>query len=186
MRVAFTGASSTGKTTLALELMKHPPFRSVVGEFVPSEGASLLRQLGFGGLDDLTQSQTAHFQLAYFVRKFSGEVDRDRCLVDRSFVDVAAHWLERDTVGSSEFIQRLLVEPCRLLARQYDAHFYFPAGLIPFEADGWRSTDIQLQQRLGGRIESLLREWRIPYATITTTDVSERVQFVLRHVGAIR
>jgi len=86
MRVALTGPSSTGKTTLAQELMKNQKFRSEVDVFIPSEGVRLLQELGLGGLDSLTRDQSSYFELAYFARKVSQEIDRDRYVVDRSLL----------------------------------------------------------------------------------------------------
>lgn len=183
MRVAFTGASSTGKTTLALELMKAGAFRNHIDRFIPSAGVDLLRNLGFGGLDGLTQSETSFFELAYFTNKITRELDQDKYIADRSFVDVAAHWLERDTLGASEFMQQFLVEPCQILAGHYDHHFFFPRTSLPFEPDGWRSTDEDFRNRLDRRIKALLEEWSIPFFTVPQGDLDNRARFVLKSLG---
>jgi nicotinamide riboside kinase len=179
MRVAFTGSSSTGKSTLANALMKVGSFRQLVPYYLPSEGKEILSELGFTGLDSMTQEETAFYELAYFARKVGREAGVDAFLTDRSFVDVAAYWIERDAAGRGAYVESLLVDPCERLARGYDLHFLMPMGLIPFEEDGRRSSDGESHARIDARIRRLLDEWAITYVEITDVDLSGRVEIVL-------
>ncbi|MET9270539.1 ATP-binding protein [Kribbella sp. NPDC003557] len=184
MKIAFTGASSTGKTTAATQLMAMPAFRSHVDVFHQSGGRELLDGLGFDGLDAMDSHETAFYELAYFIRKLDREQQSPSFLSDRSYLDVAAFWLERDTIGRSEYVQQLLVEPCRRLTREYDLHFYFPTGLIPFVEDGRRSSEQRFHQRIDNRIRSLAEDWRVPLVTVEDSDLDRRVDFISATVVA--
>ncbi|MFI7430581.1 ATP-binding protein [Micromonospora sp. NPDC049836] len=186
MRVAFTGSSSTGKSTLASALMKVESFRRLAPRYLPSEGREILSELGFTGLDTMTQDQTAFYELAYFARKVSRELSADAFLTDRSFVDVAAYWIERDAKGRGAYLESLLVDPCQRLARGYDLHFLLPMGLIPFEEDGRRSSDGQFHARIDACIRRLLDQWCIAYVEVTETELSGRVELVLKALGQRR
>ncbi|GAB3967434.1 ATP-binding protein [Plantactinospora veratri] len=183
MRVAFTGSSSTGKSTLAAALMKVESFRCLAPRYLPSEGKEILSEFGFTGLDSMTQDQTAFYELAYFARKVGREVDVDSFLTDRSFVDVAAYWLERDAAGRGAYIESLLVEPCRRLAHNYDLHFVLPMGMIPFEEDGRRSSDGEFHARIDARIRRLLDQWGIAHVEVTEAELPGRVEIVLKALG---
>jgi len=186
MKIAFTGTSSTGKTTLAVRLIKNPEFTSKVPEFVAVDARALLDELGFRSMDKMTRGQSREFQQLYFRRKIEIESGRESFLTDRSFVDIAAYWVCRDTFDLSEAEQRLLLDPCRHATKKYDIHFYFPSGLIVFEHDGYRSDDIEFHMRIDRCILRYLVEWQIPYVTIVESDINKRIETVLGVVKDLR
>src|SRR4051812_17933176 len=108
MRIAFTGTSSTGKTTLARELMRVPEFANVVGTFLTEDARALLRELAHKSMDTMSRDELRRFQEEYFQRKAKKEQGAGSFLVDRSFVDVAAYWLVRDTVDLPPNVQEKL------------------------------------------------------------------------------
>ena len=182
MKIALTGSSSTGKTTLANELMKSEMFAELVGEFIFEDARSLLRSLGHKSMDDMSRIELRRFQEAYLKQKSENEVGRNRFLVDRSFADVAAYWLVRDSFDLSYEIQEAFARQCRELALSYDLHVYFPLGQIPFDADGYRSENQDFHERIGSKIHELLNDWGMPYLTIESQDLEARVQQVLAAV----
>lgn len=183
MRIALTGASSTGKTTLAHALMKSPSFVTKVGIFLPSEGRRIVNHLRFGTLDEMDETQRMLFQMLYFTAKLSAESARSQFITDRSFVDVAAYWTVRDADGMDDYLNYILDTPCRALAQNYDLHIYLPMGTLPFEHDGQRSTDIDFHTKIDRRIEHLLTEWNLPFRSIQDPDINLRVHAVLEAIS---
>lgn len=178
MRIALCGSSSTGKTTLAIRLMENGEFRNLIPQFITTDARKLLKQGGFTSMDLMTQDQLRDFQLEYFQRKMNLENEQSAFLTDRSFVDVAAYWTERDMEGAEEDEINVLIAPCRERARTYDIHFFLPFGVIPFSADGYRSSDLNLHKRIDRRIRALLIEWKLPFAVMDFSGIDDRAEMV--------
>ncbi|WP_437304473.1 ATP/GTP-binding protein [Sorangium sp. So ce388] len=178
MKIAFTGASSTGKTTLVRSIIAKNESQRYFSQFLTADARAILDELGFHSMDDMSRSQLRAFQLSYFYRKQQIEQNQDNFITDRSFVDVAAYWVLRDTFDVPEEQARLVL-PCSREASKYDIHFYFPYGLINFEPDGYRSNDIIFHQRIDSQILLLLESWRLPYVRIQTANHEERIKYVL-------
>jgi len=182
MKIAFTGSSSTGKTTLAKRLMGVEAFSDRVGDFITEDARSLLCSLGHSSMDNMNREELRAFQQLYFKQKAEHEMNQTRFLVDRSFVDVAAYWLVRDafdlpTVDQSEF-----ENICRAIACAYDLHIHFPIGQIPFTSDGYRSEDVDFHRRIAEMIELLLAKWNVNFVSIISADLDSRTQQVLNAV----
>jgi len=185
MRIAFTGSTSTGKTTLVEALLQDPTFSEYVSVHHTVDARHILQNLGFHSMDPMTPEETRYFQLTYFIRKLYGERGRSSFVTERSFVDIAAYWMERDTLGCSQFEQRILMDPCEMEAKSYEIHFYLPFDVVPFQSDGWRSEDLDFHRRVDRRIHSLLEAWKINYVTLSTPSHTERIETVLRHLRRI-
>ncbi|MFD3627323.1 AAA family ATPase [Streptomyces sp. NPDC058698] len=184
MRIALTGSSSTGKTTLANALLRDARFKNYATEIRTINARNILAGLGYSAMDKMTREESRYFQLAYYVQKEADERrTKESFITERSFVDVAAYWIERDTYDRSDFEQRILVDPCAEAARTYDIHIYLPFGGVPFSPDGWRSEDRAFHERIDRRIRRLLEKWELPHIAITSADLSERVSFVLDELG---
>lgn len=187
VRVAICGTSSTGKTTLAKAMMADPRVNSVLPNFV-GEGAREFLQKEKITLEQMSLKQRRDFQRRYLVRK--REIDANingNTLFDRSLVDVAAIWVERDAPNNEKLQQEFLI-PCERLVSYYSALIFIPFGKIPFQRDGVRIDDIELHRRIGVRIKSLLDEWQLPYGVIESTKIEERVDeavALLRRFGII-
>jgi predicted ATPase len=182
VKIAFTGVSSTGKTTLARRLMKVPAFHSHVDTCVSDVARSIIEYLRLPPVDKMTRRQSQTFELCCFSYKLLQESALDRYLVDRSFVDVAAIWLERDARGMSLEVQNLIVDPCRSLSERYDFHCYFPRRVIPFVADSVRSTNLDYHRRVDEHIKSLLDHWGLEYITMTNAEIEVRALQVMEHI----
>jgi nicotinamide riboside kinase len=182
MKIAFTGSSSTGKTTLAKRLMGVASFSERVGDFITEDARSLLRSLGHSSMDNMHREELRVFQQLYYTQKADHEMNRTRFLVDRSFVDVAAYWLVRDAFDLPIVDQSEFENKCRTLALAYDLHIHFPIGQIPFTSDGYRSEDIDFHSRIAEMIEQVLAKWSVRFISITSSDLDSRVQQVLNAV----
>lgn len=80
MRIALTGSSSTGKTTLGKRLMENRRCADAVGEFVNEDARSLLRSLGHGNMDRMSRAELRQFQNLYFLQISQNEATRERFL----------------------------------------------------------------------------------------------------------
>lgn len=177
MKITLTGSSSTGKTTLSKALMANAFFASTVRAFVTTDARRILTEMGHTSMDLMKKEETRIFQLKYFEKKANLESELADFLTDRSFVDVAAYWVVRDSEPGEE--RDNFVRECRKQSSHYDVHFYLPTGVIPFESDGYRSEDMSFHKKIDLTIKGILDDWRIPYVTLGVSDLDQRVQRVL-------
>jgi predicted ATPase len=182
-RIAITGASSMGKTTLAVALMRNSGFRKAVKKYIPEGARSLLRRRGHTSFDAMTRDELRSFTRDFFVRKQQREARFDTYLVDRSFVDVAAIWVERDSFDLSDEIQNEILIPCRRLAQTYTLIVHLHARPFAFAHDGVRETDLVLHERIAARIGRYLRDWSLPCLTLQSSTVELRVEEVKTALG---
>lgn len=181
-RIAITGSSSVGKTTLADALMRSSRFKSLATTFVPEGARPLLTSMGRTSFDLLTREELRDFQRLFFLAKQRAESQHNSFLVDRSFVDVAAIWIERDTFDLPD-LQLELVAPCKVLAEKYTLHIHVPIGAVAFHQDGQRESDLELHRRVAKRVATLLEEWNLPHVTLKAATTDARVLEVLAMVG---
>ena len=186
MRVALTGSSSTGKTTIAQSLMGIPWIRDLVSQFVPTDARQLLREMGFSQMDRMTREQLRVFQRRYFDRKLALESSFGSLITDRSFVDVAAYWLVRDAFDLPVDQRMPLVQQCRTEAARYDLHIYVPFGQIPFEHDGYRSEHHDLHIAIDSCIQRLLSEWKLKPIWIRSGRHEDRVTQLKAALGEFK
>ena len=180
MKIAFTGTSSTGKTTLIKELFKYDDFKSYNLNFSTTDARSLLNNMGAKQMDLMTDSERIAFQKLYFQKKREQELGKDNFIVDRSFVDVASYWLVRECKSNVSLANEndLLIKS-KVFSMKYDIHFYFPFGLIPFESDGYRSQNNSQRKKIGVQIHTFLNEWQLKYISLDTKDLTKRVEIVM-------
>jgi hypothetical protein len=182
MKIAFTGTSCTGKTTLSDLLREDPWIKAHLPHFITVDARRLLLSHGFQSMDRMFPNELRTFQAEYLSRKVCIEDNRDNYLTDRSFVDVAAYWIERDA-GSLPLSE---VEPyvtrCHREVQRYDIHFYFPFGAIKFESDGFRSEDAYFHLRIDLRIQKLLQDWKLKVVKLDAIDLIERRELVIGHL----
>ena len=187
MRIAFTGTSSTGKTTLIKELFKHDEFKSYNMNFSTTDARSLLDNMGAKQMDLMTDAQRMTFQKLYFEKKKEQELEKDNFIVDRSFVDVASYWLVRECKNDISLAnENNLLLQSKKFSMRYDMHFYFPYGIIPFEADGYRSENDNQRQEIGTQIHTFLNEWNLKHIILDTDNLFDRVKIVLETLRGLK
>jgi len=179
MRIAFTGSSSTGKTTLANKLQEDTRFCELSLEFITVDARKLLEERGFKSMDRMITEEKIKFQAAYLEKKLVLENGRDSYFTDRSFIDVASYWLELDKTGLPASDIDSYIERCRQEVGRYDLHFYFPYGLFPFESDGYRSEQIDLHERIDSRICQFISEWGCKVMSLDVKDLGSRCDAVI-------
>jgi nicotinamide riboside kinase len=187
MKIAFTGTSSTGKTTLINELFKHDDFKSYKLSFSTTDARSLLNDMGAKQMDLMTDAQRITFQKLYFQKKKEQELEKNNFIVDRSFVDVASYWLVRECKNDIALAnENDLLLKSKALSMEYDVHFYFPYGVIPFEADGYRSENDNQRKEIGVQIHTFLNKWQLKYVSLDIADLSERVKIVIKTLQGLK
>lgn len=182
MKVAITGSTSTGKTTLANELMKDFRIKERLEIVLNADARSIIRELGCRSMDIMTREQNREFQILYFKKKKKMENNLENFLVERSFVDVAAYWLIRDTYDLGIEEQDKLIFPCYEESKKYDLHIYLPFGLIPFEDDGYRPSNIEFNKEICRQTKKFLTEWNLNYIEIKTGDLEQRINIVTKEI----
>ena len=140
MRISFTGAQSTGKTTLLRECCNHPYFRKYhcvkeVTRKVARERGVDINEAG----DDVTQLFILNEHLHNHHVK--GDALLDRCIVDG--------WVYTDYLNNmgkvSCWVQQYAHEMYKLLIPKLDIIFYTDPGDVPVVDDGERSVDTQFR-----------------------------------------
>ncbi len=185
MKIAFTGTASTGKTTLINELYKIEKFKNLNIEFITADARSILESMGYMQIDEMSASQVKLFQRQYLQKKIYLEENKNDFITDRSYIDIAAYWLVRDCNDDFEKAKEVL-EISKKKVQEYDIHFYFPYGVIPFEDDGYRSRNEEFRKKIGDQIENFCIDWNINFITINTPDIKERIKIVLDYIKKIK
>ena len=178
MKIALTGSNSTGKTTLAKQLLEDSFISPLIKKYIPTDARALLDEMGCHNIDIMSQNQLRKFQISYFNKKKKLENGEDNYITDRSFIDIAAYWAQRDAYNTSKETQNHLIIPCKEEARKYDIHIYLPFGLIKFESDGYRSENIEHHKAIDIQIKSFLEKWNLKYIILETPDIPERIRLV--------
>ena len=162
MKIAFTGAQSTGKTTL-LNRMKHDPmfnlefdFRDEITRRMQRKGLSINE-----GGNDITQLLIMN---SHIKNSLIDNVIMDRCALDGL---VYTDWMSRK--GK---VQQWVIEYAdnvfKMLIGRYDYIFY----LVPefdIEDDGVRSTDIDFRNEIVELFEKYIKAMNIPVIKLTGT-----------------
>jgi nicotinamide riboside kinase len=178
-RIAFAGASGTGKTTLAkrvaaqLDSSSRPPYA-----FCPVGSRDTAKEMGFDSPYDVDAAgKRAEFQRLLFERKHRWENERFEFVTDRTHSDNAAYsmihgcWtgamIESYTRANARYTHIFL---CPMTS-------YWNLGEDPMRVSE-RAYHERFEERL---IESLLRTVFVaPITIVTPSNLDERVDLVLR------
>lgn len=139
MIVSFTGAQSTGKTTL-LNILKA---KNDDVHFVDEVTRRIKREYNLpineeGGI--LTQSMIMSDHIANVYRKYDDDnlVVLDRCAIDGV---VYTNWLFDNTDNISSAMFHMATEIYKAIRNEYDVIFYTDPNDVELEDDGERSSD---------------------------------------------
>lgn len=173
MRIAFSGTSSTGKTTtanalkekglldkLGLQLLRNKDSRSKLSKKV----------------DALSQNEKLDFQDSCFWDKKEFESDQDNFLVERSFVDLLAY---RSFI--SPMPTDVEVDMHIILSKRYDLHFFFPYGVISYEPDGFRPT-VEYSKKVSEKILEILKSYGINYIPLNLSSLDDRCKIIYNEI----
>jgi|TARA_R110002110_G_scaffold135418_5_gene319472 nicotinamide riboside kinase len=154
MLVSFTGAQSSGKTTLLKKAMSDPDFRK--WNFVP-EVTRIVKRLGFN-INELGDNSTQLFILSEHLRNhhLSGNTILDRCAVDGWVYTMHLEEIGKVDRWVSEYSRRLFL----LLKDKLDIIFYTDHN-IPLEDDGERSIDIDFRDSIVNKFQNAINSYTI-------------------------
>jgi len=171
MKIALTGASSTGKSTLAKEVLAlYPNLRAI-----NVDARGLIAEHGCTNVSDMSPDQYKRFQIAYIERKLSLERAESDYITERSFVDAFVYWRYHCTNISDAADNNRMLGICKSWASRYDLHIYLPFGQIPFSADGYRHNSLDYHYDIGADIKILLQEWRLNFIECVSADLTDRI-----------
>ena len=174
MRIAITGSSSTGKTTLAKEVSMMDNNL----EYLTVDARTIIQSFNIKNIDNLTPNQFKSFQNEWIIQKKNNETFRDNFITDRSFIDSLAYMRDRD------IFDNILEKECISNMLQYDIVFYIPFGNIPFQSDGYRISDISRHKKIDADIRFLLKKHHIKYFVIETLTVQDRIDYMMRIINS--
>ena len=187
MRIAISGSSSTGKTTLVKALSKQGVLQRFGLEAIWTDERALLRAMGFKDTAAMKEEELRTFQTRFVQQKIENEQGRDNFITEHSYVDCAAYWVVRDRIQTPASVQEDdLTARCRQFASLYAIHILLPFGAVPFQPDGYRSTDVHLHRRIANQITQFLASWQLPHVVLQEPNLKGRVQAVADVLGQIK
>lgn len=133
MKIAISGASGTGKTTLARALSEHYKI-----PLNPIGARDVAKAMGFDNPYDVDKAgKRVEFQARLFEAKLEWEQAHDNFVTDRSYLDnltyCCLHILDQVTED--------MVSRFRTATLRYDAVFVLPRGVFQNLDDGIRQTN---------------------------------------------
>lgn len=144
MVVSFTGAQSTGKTTLLNRVRDLNPTLNFVDEVTRRIKREYDLPINESG-GDITQSMIMTDHIANLYRRYDGfDVVLDRCAMDGV---VYTHWLHNHGKVSKATLMwaKKVYEE---LVSKYDVIFYTSPWGVPLVDDGERSSDIEFREEI--------------------------------------
>ena len=182
MKIALTGAASTGKSTLARELMKAPELKEVLKTHLNIDARKIQEEMGERSIDQMSSKKLQEFQMRYFFQKKQMEKDLDFYIVERSFIDIAVYWILRDAKYENELIKQKVVDECKTESERYDLHIFLPFGVIQFENDGYRSLNIKSHYEFSETVKYYLKEWKLEFIELNSNDLGEKTSMAVKKI----
>jgi len=177
MIVSFTGAQSTGKTTLLNEIKDKNPWLDSVDEVTRRIKREYNLPINESG-GDITQSMIMADHIANVYRKYDGDVILDRCAMDGV---VYTHWLYNKGKVSKEVLnwaKKIYNE----LIGSYDVIFITDPADVPLVDDGERSIDVDFRKEILDLFDDykydLIIENRADNVYTVSGTVEERMTFI--------
>lgn len=177
MRVALSGASSTGKTTLAQAFAQEKKDLVVLNV----DARRVLDAMGLRNTSEMGADIYTRFQRRYAARKIALERNVEAYLAERSFVDSYVYWEHHCADVATPRQNAQMLRLCRRFAEAYDVHVYCPYGLVPHEDDGYRNPDRAYHEHTAVRMLYYLRAWRLHFVSLDSSALAERLA-LLRQV----
>ena len=162
MKLAFTGAQSTGKTTLLKELKRDPElslkydFRDEITRRMQKKGLSINE-----GGNDITQLLIMN---SHIKNSLIDNVIMDRCALDGL---VYTDWMSRKG-KVQQWVLQYADNVFKMLIDRYD-HIFYLVPEFDIEDDGVRSTDIDFRNEIVELFEKYIKAIDIPVIKLTGT-----------------
>ena len=143
MIISFTGAQSTGKTTLLNLIKDLNPYLDSIDEVTRRIKREYNLPINEDG-GDITQTMIMSDHIANIFRKYDSDVILDRCVLDGV---VYTQWLHNKGKVSKEVLQ-WSKKIYNTLIDKYDAIFVTSPDDVPLVDDGERSVDIDFREEI--------------------------------------
>ena len=162
MKIAFTGAQSTGKTTLLNELKNDGDiilqydFRDEITRRMQKKGLAI-NESG----NDITQLLIMN---SHIKNSLIDNVIMDRCALDGL---VYTDWMY-DKKKVSHWVREYAEHVFNLLIDRYD-HIFYLVPEFSLEDDGIRSTNLQFRDDIVDLFDHYIKEYKIPVIKLTGT-----------------
>jgi len=186
MRIAFTGAHGTGKTTLCNELQARLSERqpTMVSREVPRVMADAVGDKEFfrrGNNSLLRQMLIFFFQTTEdrFLAPAGGIILHDRTMLDHLAYTVTLFPHFKGTPECAALSAAL-----KRWMQQYDLIFKVPIEFLPVD-DGVREADVGFQKQIDREIDSLCVDFSVSPVVIRGS-VAERADFVTQRLREIK
>ena len=175
MRIYFSGAHSTGKSTLARYVsQKHNlPMVSETARMILSEQEMQIDTLRY----DL--DVTDRYQQQVFDRQVLEEQKYPSFVSDRSIIDVLAYSSQHARI-LPQLMRSPELEPCLSILREPDSFIFFvKPSKATLRADGVREAiNWEGVVSIDAMIKFMLRMWDLPHFQINMDNMQERVQLI--------
>jgi len=168
MKIALTGSSSTGKTTLAKELC----LNNIAENYITVDARKIMSKYNIKNIDDFTTDDYISFQKEWVETKIKIENLYTDFITDRAYIDAIAY------MKSKKIINKSLLDLCIEKMSVYDFVFYLPYGVIDFFDDGHRSKNIDFNKQVDSEILKLLQSRKIKYYKVDIANLKDRVFYV--------
>jgi len=154
MKIAFTGAGGTGKTTLAEYASKKwgVPFLTNVAREVMKQK----RIENETAQNAMTPEALLDLQYAIFLALRERRASEPEFITDRLLLDNYVYALRRCGHTMSEDLRKQWEDAAIEDLYKMDLVLYCPAGLFPLKADGMRQADVAHQYLIDSAIYGLL------------------------------
>ena len=172
MKIAFAGASSTGKTTLAKAIEGKLQLK-----YINVDSRKIIDDLNHSNIDTLNKQEFIEFQKIWLNEKLENEKSINNFITDRTYIDAIAYMLNRN-INNFELFDNYIKK-----MDVYDFIFYLPIGRIPFFDDGYRSKDEKSNKNIDNLIIELLEKNTIRYHKVIIHDFESSLEFILDIVG---
>ncbi len=181
MKIALSGTSSTGKTTLLNDLLLNRQIKEHVCQAAQIDTRSILTDMGLraDGFGCSSKSMR-EFQWRVLEEKQRSESKLASFITDRSYLDLAAYWVTRHNEHDQETAD--YIDRCIEAAATYTTHIFLPYGRIPFSEDSFRPSDPVFLSNVSNTISSQLTESNLPHMTLAEADRDKSVALILNYI----
>lgn len=169
MKIGLTGASGTGKTTLAKALADKYDLKIITNVARSSPGADL-------GMLTTNSQKSNQFIIMHTLQFWS---EQDNIVSDRTVLDAYLY-----TRNLSNLERKYAIELVKHNLRQYDLIIYCPWFNWSVEDEGVRNLDPDYQRKFDNDIEDKLLEFNdsFDYIYVDNSPVEERMNIIHEHL----
>lgn len=177
MKICFTGAQCTGKTTLINALEKKIPWYEVQRESV----RYLVKKYGFN-----IEGANADLQMALLNLQTRALFSSENVLLDRSFIDSSAYmsyYINKGITTLPTSTYDYIIDTTRELSKKIDL-YVFTVPEFSIVEDGFRLIDKEQQSEVTEIMAELFKAMDLTERVLTVHgSVDERIEQIMRRIS---